>query len=98
MEHDVQFLFVIEEYPYRNARSGAGVSFELVAAVLAARLATGGDWTHLEFDDVRGRRLVLLDGVRNVCSGQPRFSSTRPGLLSSDCRQRGRHASDLLGL
>ena len=97
VEHDVQFLFVSEEYPHRNARSGAGVSFELVAAVLATRVAAGGDWANLEFDDVSGRRLVLFDGVRNVCFGQPRFSSARPGLLSSDRRQRGRHASDFLG-
>jgi|SRR5450755_1150815 hypothetical protein len=36
VEHGLQFLFVAEEYPHGNARSGTGVSFELVAAVLAA--------------------------------------------------------------
>ena len=91
------FYSSLKSIPTEMREAAHGVSVELVAAILATRVAAGGDRTDLEFDDVGGRRLVLPDGLRNVCSGQPRLSSARPWLLSADRRQRGKHARDLLG-
>ena len=97
VEHDVQFLLIAEKYSARDARSRRNLPLELVATVHADGAALFDHRAGVEFDDVRGRRLVFPDGLRNVHAGRSRFAPARIGLLSADRRERGKHACDLVG-
>ena len=51
----------------------------------------------MEFDDVGGGRMVFLDGVRNVCAGEPRFSVAGAGVVFANGGEQWKHASDFVG-
>ena len=97
VEHDVQFLFVAEKYSARDARGRRNLPLELVATVHADGAALFDHRAGVEFDDVRGGRLVFPDGLRNVRAGRSRFAPAGPRLLPADRRERGKHACDLVG-
>ncbi len=97
VEHGFQLLLVPEEHSARHARSRQDLSLQLVSAVHPIRTALRRDRPGLELDDVRRRRLVLSDGLRDVRPRRPRFPLARTWFLPADRRQRRRHASHLLG-
>src|SRR5271168_1599451 len=69
-----------------------------MAAFLAAGTAVLGDWAGVELDGVGRRRMVLLDGLRDVCAGRSRLSSSGTWLLSADSGQRRRHPWHVVGI
>ena len=97
VEHDVQFLFVAEKYSARDARGSRNLPLELVATIHADGAALFDHRAGVEFDDVRGGRLVFPDGLRNVHAGRSRFAAAGPRFLPADRRERGKHACDLVG-
>ena len=97
LEHGLQLLLFAEEHSARHARGGQDLPLQLVSAVHAVRVALRRDRAGVELDDVGRGRLVFPDGLRDVCSRRPRLSPARTRLVSANRRQRGRHASDLVG-
>src|SRR5579871_3687637 len=97
LEHDLQRVLGVEEYPARVTGGRTDLSAHLVAALHSTGAALRRDRPGVEFDDVGGGRLVLPDGLRNVRAGQPRSASARARFLSADRRQCRRHRRDPLG-
>ncbi len=98
LEYRLQLLLIAQEHAARIARSLKDLSLFSLAAILATRIALRGDRAGLEFHGLCRRRLVLPDGLRNVCAGQPRFPLARARLLPADRRQHRRCPRHALGL
>src|SRR5262249_27137105 len=97
LEYRVQLLFFAQEYSSRLEGSRTYKSIQRMAAVRAARAAIFGDRPGLELDDVRGWRLVLSNGMRDVSSGAAPGPPAGAWIVPSDRRERRRHGGHSLG-
>ena len=97
LEHRVQLLRFAERNPARTAGGCAVVPLQRVAAIHRAGAALCGDRTGVELDDVRGRRLVFSDGLRNVRARRARFPVAGAGFVPAGRRRGRRHARHPVG-
>ena len=87
----------MKSIPREMLEASRGLPPQLVAEICSTGAAVFRHRPHLEFHNVGGRRVVLPDGLRNVCAGKPRSPSARPGLLFAVRLERRRHARHRLG-
>ena len=69
VEHGVQLLLLSEEHSPRTERSCSYLRLLTLATAPPTGVAVWSDRVSLEFHGLSRRRLVLPDGLRNVCPG-----------------------------
>ena len=82
----------------RDLREAAIIyRFSRVAEIYGAGSAVFDHRAGVEFDDVRGGRMVFPDGVRNVRAGRQGFPFTGAGVVFADGGRQWKYAGDALG-
>jgi hypothetical protein len=96
MEPGLQFLFLAQIHPQRDAGGLAHLSLLRLAALLAAGNALRRHRPGLELDRLRRRRLVRPDRLRDVHHGRSQLPASRAWAATADRHQLRRRAALLV--
>ena len=91
------FYSSIKSIPRELSRGCQHLSLFATAAACPVGASVFGDWAGVELDGLGGGRMVLPDGVRDVCSGDAGLPAAGAGLVPADGGWNGKLHGDYVG-